>query len=271
MRGVHVSLGGREVLAGVDLAVSKGEFVGVVGPNGAGKTTILKAMVGAVPSSGHVEISGRSLATMDRSARAREVAMLPQRPEVPHEMRVIDYVLLGRSPHLGYFSVEGQSDLEAAANAIASLELTEFSGRRLGALSGGELQRAVLARALAQASPILLLDEPTSALDVGHAQQVLDLVDGIRRSCQLTVVATLHDLTLAAQFCDRLIMIADGRIVAEGSPRSVLTEGTIRDHYGASVRVLDDGRGGVVVIPVRDSRLGAEDASMAAHPMTGHP
>jgi iron complex transport system ATP-binding protein len=266
LSGVQVSLGGRKVLAGVDLTVSKGEFVGVVGPNGAGKTTILKAMIGAVPATGDVVIGGRPLATMDRAARARQVAMLPQRPEVPHEMRVIDYVLLGRSPHLGYFSVEGRSDLEAAANAIASLELTELSGRRLGALSGGELQRAVLARALAQASPILLLDEPTSALDVGHAQQVLDLVDGIRRSCELTVVATLHDLTLAAQFCDRLIMIADGRIVAEGSPRSVLTEGTIRAHYGAAVRVLDDGRGGVVVIPVRDSRLGAEDASMAALP-----
>jgi iron complex transport system ATP-binding protein len=266
MNGVGVTLGGTRIITDVDLGVSMGEFVGIVGPNGAGKTTLLKAMIGAVPSIGDIAILGHRLDELDRSARARMVALLPQRPEVPATMRVIDYVLLGRSPHLGYFSAEGESDVAAAGNAIASLDLVSLSHRQLGQLSGGELQRAVLGRALAQASPILLLDEPTSSLDVGHAQQVLDLVDGIRRSCGLTVVATLHDLTLAAQFCDRLVMVAGGRVVAEGSPRAVLTEGTIRDHYGAQVRVLDDGVGGVVVIPSRDSRLRSEGATMAVHP-----
>lgn len=266
MRAVSVTLGGVTVLDAVDLDVAAGEFVGIVGPNGAGKTTMLRAMTGAVPATGDIDIAGDSMTTLDRAAQARLVAMLPQRPEVPHDMRVVDYVLLGRAPHLGYFSVEGRGDVDAAENAIRSLRLEELSGRPLGGLSGGELQRAVMARALAQASPILLLDEPTSALDVGHAQQVLDLVDGIRRSCGLTVVATLHDLTLAAQFCDRLVMIAGGRIVAAGTPRTVLTEPTIRAHYGAQVKVLDDGSGGIVVIPIRDSRLGAEGASMVAHP-----
>lgn len=266
MRRVSVSLGSVPVLDGVDFEVARGEFVGVVGPNGAGKTTMLRAITGSVPASGEIEIEGVAVARMARDERARSVALLPQRPEVPHDMRVVDYVMLGRAPHLGYFSMEGAGDLAAVENAISSLDLGDLSGRRLGELSGGELQRAVLARALAQASPVLLLDEPTAALDVGHAQQVLDLVDGIRRSCGLTVIASLHDLTLAAQFCDRLVMVAGGRVVAEGTARSVLTEPTIRAHYGAQVRILDDGAGGIVVIPTRDSRLRDEGATMVVQP-----
>jgi iron complex transport system permease protein len=158
--GCRWPLGSPDGAGRVDLSVSQGEFVGVVGPNGAGKTTILKAMVGAVRRPGTSSIGGTSPGSMDRAARARQVAMLPQRPEVPHEMRVIDYVLLGRSPHLGYFSVEGRRDLEAAPTPSPP-RAHRAVRRRLGALSGGELQRAVLARALAQASPILLLDEPT--------------------------------------------------------------------------------------------------------------
>jgi iron complex transport system ATP-binding protein len=189
-------------------------------------------------------------------------------------MRVVDYVLLGRTPHLGYLATESPTDLQAVEEAIVMLDLVRLSGRVMGGLSGGELQRVVLARALAQAAPLLLLDEPTAALDVGAAQQVLDLVDEIRRRQRLTVVAAVHDLTLAAQFCDRLVMISGGSIVAEGAARTVLTESVIRQHYGASVRVLEDGAGGVVVIPVNprtrrgDSRQHTGGATMSDVPAT---
>lgn len=260
---VTVEIEGRTIVRDFTLDVEPGSMIGLVGPNGAGKTTVLRAIVGSVALRGTIEIGDLADPWRDRSRWARSVAMVPQRPELPLDMRVVDYVMLGRTPHLRYLAMEKSSDVEAVQRALASLDLLELADRALGELSGGEQQRAVLARSIAQAAPLLLLDEPTAALDVGHAQQVLDLIDGIRRSEGLTVVAALHDLTLAAQFCDRLVMISQGSVVAEGPPRSVLTEPIIRTHYGATVRVLDDGDGGVVVIPVRDSPRNPRAATMA--------
>jgi iron complex transport system ATP-binding protein len=262
---VSIELDGQQIISAFDLDVAAGSMVGLVGPNGAGKTTVLRAIAGSLPVRGTIELGALQDGGKDRAAWARRVALVPQRPELPDDMRVVDYVMLGRTPHVRYLAMEKASDHASVADAMRSLDLLELAGRPLGALSGGEQQRAVLARSLAQAAPVLLLDEPTAALDVGHAQQVLDLVDEIRRSCGLTVVAALHDLTLAAQFCDRLVMISGGRVVAEGAPRTVLTESIIRTHYGAEVKVLEDGDGGVVVIPVRDSRRAPGAASMAEH------
>jgi len=193
------------------------------------------------------------------------VGLVPQRPEIPPGVRVIDYVLLGRAPHLRYLQMHGESDVAAAWAAMKNMEVDALAGRMVATLSGGELQRVVLARALAQAAPLLLLDEPTASLDVGHAQQVLTLVDELRRTQGLTVVSAIHDLTLAAQFCDRLVLVAGGHIVATGSARSVLTESSIFAHYGARVRVLADDIGGVVVIPVRANP--SHHVSMGADPM----
>ena len=257
LEDVSVRLDGSPIVSDVDLTVGDGEFVGVVGPNGAGKTTLLNAVVGIVPFTGTIRVDGRSVHAMPRRDRARAVALVPQRPVVPPGMTVADYVLLGRTPHLGLLAGETRRDIDAAAAGLASLGAEDLVGRDLSSLSGGEFQRVVLARSLAQGASLLLLDEPTSALDVGHAQRVLGLVDEMRRSCGLTVVAAIHDLTLAAQFCDRLVMVSGGTVVSEGPPVSVLTESTIRLHYGATVRVLDDGDGRVVVIPGR-SRVGAE-------------
>jgi iron complex transport system ATP-binding protein len=248
---VSVRLGGEPIVTDVDLDVANGEFVGVVGPNGAGKTTLLNAVVGIVAYEGTIRVDGEPVDTMSRRARARAVALVPQRPMVPPGMTVADYVLLGRTPHLRMLAGETRRDIDAAAAGLASLGAEDLVGRDLLSLSGGEFQRVVLARSLAQGASLLLLDEPTSALDVGHAQRVLSLVDEMRKSCGLTVVAAIHDLTLAAQFCDRLVMVSGGRVVSEGAPVSVLTESTIRLHYGATVRVLDDGDGRVVVIPSR--------------------
>jgi iron complex transport system ATP-binding protein len=158
-------------------------------------------------------------------------------------MTVAEYVLLGRTPHIGYFANESRADREAADRALTRLDLVRFAGRRLATLSGGERQRAVLARALAQEPSVLLLDEPTAALDVGRQQQALELVDSLRRDAGLTVLSAMHDLTLAGLY--------GGRVVASGTARAVLTPELIAAHYGAEVRVIDGNGAGIAVLPFR--------------------
>jgi len=251
LRELTVDLGGARILDGVSGSVEPGEWVTVIGPNGAGKSTLLRAVAGLVSQQGAVQVHGDDGATLGRRELARRVALVPQLPELPPSMTVAEYVLLGRTPHLGYLAREGGHDLEIADAALVRLDLVDFAERRLGTLSGGERQRVVLARAFAQQAPILLLDEPTSALDVGRGQQALELVDDLRREAGLTVLAAMHDLTLAGQYADRLLLLDRGRIVAAGSVGDVLTDELIGLHYGASVRVLRDEDGRVVVVPVR--------------------
>ncbi len=251
LRDLSVDLGGSRILDGITGSVGAGEWVTVIGPNGAGKSTLLRAVAGLVPREGAVEIRGDDGATLGRRELARRVALVPQLPELPPGMTVAEYVLLGRTPHLGYLARESGHDLDVADAALARLDLLDFASRRLGTLSGGERQRAVLARAFAQQAPILLLDEPTSALDIGRGQQALELVDALRREAGLTVFAAMHDLTLAGQYADRLLLLDGGRIVAAGLVDDVLEDELISRHYGASVRVLRDDDGSVVVVPVR--------------------
>jgi iron complex transport system ATP-binding protein len=165
-------------------------------------------------------------------------------------MTVADYVLLGRTPHVGYFSQESRRDRKAASRAIERLDLASFADRALGSLSGGERQRAVLARALAQEAEVILLDEPTSALDLARQQQVLELVDCLRAQEGLAVLAAMHDLTAVALYCDQALLLAQGVVVATGSPRQVLTEQGLSTHFGAAVRVIDHD-GELVVVPAR--------------------
>jgi iron complex transport system ATP-binding protein len=163
---------------------------------------------------------------------------------------VLDYVLLGRTPYIPPLGRESAADLSAVDEVLTSLDLTAFAGRRLDTLSGGERQRAFLARALAQGARILLLDEPTSALDIGHQQEVLELVDRLRHERGLTVLATMHDLSIAGEYADRMVLLAGGRVVASGPPREVLTEDLLATHYRVRVKVIDGGHGPLVV-PVR--------------------
>jgi iron complex transport system ATP-binding protein len=247
---VSVDAGGRQLVDGVSLVVETGAWVSLLGPNGAGKTTLLRVLAGLRRFDGSVQIGGRELRSLGRREAARLVALVPQTPVVPPAMSVGDYVLLGRTPHMGVLVREGAEDRAAAAQALARLELAPLAERLLGSLSGGELQRAVIARALAQAAPILLLDEPTSSLDVGHQQQVLELVDELRRADGLTVVAAMHDLTLAAQYGDRIVLVDRGRVLADGIAREVLTSERVASLYGANVRIVEDG-GVPAVLPVR--------------------
>jgi iron complex transport system ATP-binding protein len=252
--GVSVAYDGVPALRGLSVRASAGGWLALIGPNGAGKTTLLRAVAGLVHFDGEVRILGDPVSAMSRRRLAQLVAYVPQRPQTPGSMTVTDYVLLGRTPYIPYLGTESRSDLGAVARVLERLQLGSLARRPLGSLSGGEVQRAVLGRALAQEAPVLLLDEPTAALDVGHQQQVLELIDELRHEADLTVISAKHDLTLAGQFAGQLLLLDGGREVVAGPARAVLTEATIGRHYGASVRILEDPEGGVVVLPTRDGR-----------------
>jgi iron complex transport system ATP-binding protein len=252
LEAVTVTLGRREVVRDVSAEVGAGEWVALIGPNGAGKTSLLRAIAGLLPCVGTVSLLGTPLGDMSRRERARRLAVVPQEPQTPPWLTVAEYVLMGRTPHLGPLAREGAADREAASRALERLDLEELAERILGTLSGGERQRVVVARALAQEASIVLLDEPTASLDIGHQQQALDLLDVLRASDGLTLVAAMHDLTLAAHYADRVLLLDDGQVVADGTPPEVLTEESLGEHYGARVRVVtvDDG---LAVLPARGS------------------
>ena len=238
LEDVRVSYGPAVALDGVTERAADGEWLCLIGPNGAGKTTLLQAVARQVRHGGRIEVCGQPTAAMSRRKLARLVAYGPQRPQLPPDMTVGDYVLLGRTPHIGYLRVETDADRQISAELIDRLALSAMAGRELRTLSGGELQRLVLARALAQQAPVLLLDEPTSALDLGRRVDALELVDTLRRERSLTVLSAVHDLTLAGQFADRLLLLDGGRVAAGGPPPSVLRDEVPRPHLGPRVEVL---------------------------------
>jgi iron complex transport system ATP-binding protein len=249
---VSVRLDRTEIIKRVTLTVAPGEWVTVIGPNGAGKSTLLRTIGGLLPFTGSITLFGQPAGRLGRRERARLVATVPQDPVVPPAMAVLDYVLLGRTPYIPPLGRESAADLEAVDTVLARLDLTGLAMRRLESLSGGERQRAFLARALAQGATLLLLDEPTTALDIGHQQEVLELVDQLRHDNGLTVIATMHDLSIAGEYADRMVLLAGGRLVASGPPRAVLTEQLLGEHYRARVKVVD-GAQGPLVVPIRPS------------------
>jgi iron complex transport system ATP-binding protein len=257
---VAVAYNGTTVLNGVDVDVPARSWVALIGPNGAGKTTLLRAVAGLVGYSGTIEIGGRPALGMSRRRLSQLVAFLPQRPIIPEGVTVADYVSIGRTPYIPYWGTESAEDRAVVHEVLERLELAALAHRHIESLSGGESQRAVLARALAQRSEILLLDEPTSALDVGHQQQVMELIDDLRVEQGLTVLTALHDLTLAGQFATRLVLLDRGLVVSEGPAREVLTEERIRQHYAATVRVVDEPGAGLTVVPVRSVSPTSRDA-----------
>jgi iron complex transport system ATP-binding protein len=256
LRDVTVRYGRRLVVHGFTDLVRSGEWLGLIGPNGAGKSSLLRAIVGIVPSDGEIVVDGSPLSLRSRARRAALVAYVPQDPLMPDDMTGSEYVLLGRSPYVGYFGSETRHDRAMVADVLERLDLVEFGDRRLGTLSGGERQRIVIARALATEAPILLLDEPTSALDIGHQQQALELVSRLRRAHGLTVISAMHDLTLAGLYSDRLALLHEGTVVASGPAADVLRAETLAEFYGVRVTVHHEPDGTVVVIPRRESLSG---------------
>jgi iron complex transport system ATP-binding protein len=257
LRDLVVKYGDAIALRGVTHYVARGEWLGLIGANGAGKTTLLKTVARLIDYDGHIRVDSRETSELTRREFARLVAYVPQKPEFPPEMRAIDYVALGRVPHLGYFGAEGPHDRERCGELLERLGLATMAERHLTTMSGGELQRLVLARALAQEAPVLLLDEPTSSLDLGRRVEALELVDELRLERGLTVISAMHDLSLAAQFADRLALLAAGAIVAVGAPVDVLVEDLLDLHFGTQVRILRTDDGELVVVPRRTNPKGS--------------
>jgi iron complex transport system ATP-binding protein len=251
---VTVRFDGRTVVDAVHASVGRGEWVGLIGANGAGKTTLLRAVAGLVDHEGDLRLGGRTAAPMGRRERARAVSYVPQSPEMPADMSVFDYALLGRTPHISYLAVESSDDLAHCRRLLERLDLVPLAHRHLSTLSGGERQRVVLARALAQEAPVLLMDEPTSALDMAHRVEALEIVDELRREWGLTVVSALHDLTLAGQFADRLLLLEGGHVAAFGTPAEVLNERTLERAFGSPVRIIRTDDGELVIAPRRTGR-----------------
>ena len=228
------------LLDSVDLHADQGQLVGLIGPNGAGKSTLLRAISGILNyREGTVRLDGDDLKSLSSRDIAAGLALIPQIAPYTHGFTSMELVLMGRYPHLGRFQIEGKEDDRIARDAMRMTRTEQFADRTLDTLSGGERQRVFVSRALAQQPRVLLLDEPTSNLDVLHQLKVLDLVrqlidDG------LTAVAAIHDLNMAARYCDRLVLLKNGRVLAEGSPEEVLRPETIRSAFGVRAAVYRD-------------------------------
>ncbi|MFJ8629676.1 ABC transporter ATP-binding protein [Streptomyces sp. NPDC093568] len=236
-RGVVRRVAGRVVVDGVTLVLRPGETVGLLGPNGSGKSTLLRILAGILaPTAGVVTLDGRPLAEVGRRAVARRVATVEQHADTQTELTVRDVVALGRIPHRRAWTPATAADAGAVAAALERTGLTDRAGQSWHTLSGGERQRAQIARALAQEPRELLLDEPTNHLDIQHQLDLLDLVADL----PVTTVIALHDLNLAAMYCDRLLVLRDGRAVVEGTPAEVLTPALIERVYGVRAEVTDD-------------------------------
>ena len=248
--GLRFGYGSREVVRGLSLELRPFTTVGVVGPNGAGKSTVVGLLTRVLtPSHGEVSLDGVPVNRWSRLGFARRVAVVAQGGALPGDFSVYDIVMMGRTPHLGFWATEGPADREAVARAMRRTDTWGFRDRRVGALSGGERQRVLLARALAQEPTYLLLDEPTNHLDLKYQVEVLSVA---RREVArgLGVLVVLHDLNLAARVCDRVLVLRGGELVAEGAPAEVFTEGLVREVYGADAHVFaQPGTHAPVVLP----------------------
>ena len=241
------SYGDRPVLKDIRLEVGQGELVGIVGPNGCGKSTLLKLISGVLkPESGTISLGGTDASRLTSRQRAVQVAVVPQTPVVPATFTALEVVLMGRTPHLGLLQWERRSDIEKTRRAMELTDCWDLAPKPVGTLSGGERQRVLIARALAQEAPLLLLDEPTASLDLAYQTGIFDLITELLAKRGGGVVAAIHDVTLAAQYCHRIALLHQGGILVEGTPQEVLSPETIRTVYGV-------------------------EADLFAHPVTGMP
>jgi iron complex transport system ATP-binding protein len=246
---------GRLVLDDVSVAVERGTIVGLLGPNGSGKTTLLRIMAGMLsPRSGTVRLEGRPVAEFARRELARRIAVVPQETHSTFDFTVMDMVLMGRYPHLGAFELEGSRDMSIAQDALVATGTAALAGRRFATLSGGEKQRVVIASALAQAADMLLLDEPTAALDLGYQFEVAALMRHLNAERGTTMIVSTHDLNLVASLCQRIVLLKEGRVLAQGAMKDTLTPENIRLLYEVEADVQFHERAGhLTVVPIARS------------------
>ena len=263
-----VRAGAATLVDHVTLAIEAGTWCTVIGPNGAGKTTLVEAVAGLRRlDAGAVRIDGRDLGGLAERERAQVISLVPQHPEAPAGMTVREYVALGRTAHHGLLRGPGALDWDAVDGALERVSLGAFAHRDLVTLSGGERQRMVLARALAQATSVMVLDEPITGLDLRHQMELLELLRHEVAAGGLTVLATLHDLTLAGQFADRLVLLDRGRVVLDGPAGEVVRRPELGSSYGMDLRVVEV-EGADVVVPVRSSGARAAPSPRAAPGVT---
>jgi iron complex transport system ATP-binding protein len=246
LESISAAYGTRIALHEVSLSVAPGEFLALAGPNGSGKTTLLRVILGFLtPTAGRLEVLGAPVNRLSPRERARRVAWVPQDEQARDDVPLREYVLYGRYPHHGRLDPETAEERQLAASILDAVGLTDLAGQGLLSISGGERQRAILARALVQSTPVLLLDEPTAHLDIAHQLDILGRVRALTRERNVTVVAALHDLNLAARFADRIVVLSRGRLVADGPPAAVLSEGLVARVWGISADLHREARTGI--------------------------
>lgn len=238
IKGLGYSYGNSVVLKDLSFSVPKGEFFVIIGPNGSGKTTLMKVISGIMrPQNGQLEIFGCDIKTYSRKGLAKTIAFVPQMAQVDFPFSVMEVILLGRSPHLGVLGLEQERDLMIAEQAMSFTGVKYLANRRMDQLSGGEIQRVFIARAICQEPQIMLLDEPTASLDLAHQIRVMDLMERLKQEKGITVVMVSHDVNLAAMYGERLLLLKDGEMVSCGSPGEVLTYKTLEHAYGCRLLV----------------------------------
>ena len=271
-RDISVRLGGATILDSASLEARPGVLLGLLGPNGAGKSTLLRVMAGLLkPVAGDVRLDGSNLENLVAGERARRIAFMPQQ-DAQHPFTALETVLMGRYPHLGRFELEGPGDREIARAAMERTDTSEFESRQLDTLSGGERQRVLLARTLAQQASVLLLDEPAANLDLKHRLSIMDVMRAEIDEREIAVVMALHDLSLAGRYCDRLALMSNGRIAAEGAPADVLTPANLREAFDVETFVESDpvtGRPQVSLLGPAGGQADVEDKGVVVHVVCG--
>ena len=230
--------GSHTVLQAINLDTIKGEFLGIIGPNGSGKSTLLKGMSGILrPCTGSVSLNGKDIGSNNHGYIARHIALVPQNAFLPELFTVLDIVLMGRTPHLGLLRYESKQDISIAVKAMQATQTQQLASKHINELSGGERQRVLIARTLAQQAGLLLLDEPTASLDINYQAEILGFLRQLCHAQGLSVVAALHDLNLASQYCDRLVMLNDRGIWKQGKPAEIINSAALKEVFGIDVHV----------------------------------
>jgi len=271
VRNLSYSYHGFKALESISFDIKEGELVGLIGPNGSGKTTLIRCLCGILKTPpGSVELGGEDIDLMNRREIARKVSLVPQFSTTNFDFTVWETVMMGRNPHIGRLGFEGKMDREIVSWAIKTAGVEHLTRRSIQSLSGGEMQRVIVARALAQQSKLMLLDEPTAHLDINHQIEIMTLIKDLDEEKGITILVVLHDLNLAAQYCKRLILLNEGRLVGDGPPRQVVTRVNIRTAYNIDVIVKEHPlTSSLYVIPYRQTIEPPERTGKKVHLICG--